>query len=144
MLKFAIELSFERLIIFMQKAFEFMHFYSFKGPRHENLGKGPEKRHRIVKGMELECNRSYSPAYMTNKIRRRPKSPRKLSLVKFDHSSLPRRYWQKYPFRADRVLIFIGEISNMKGHCIVADYKTGRLYSGYHTNNFVELRQDET
>jgi hypothetical protein len=31
----------------------------------------------------------------------------------------------------------------MLGHCVVADHKTGRVYSGYHTENFVELSEDE-
>ncbi|MCD0460144.1 hypothetical protein [Roseiconus lacunae] len=42
-----------------------------------------------------------------------------------------------------RTYIFFGEIPNMRGHCVVADHQTGQLYSGYHTENFVELTEDE-
>lgn len=31
----------------------------------------------------------------------------------------------------------------MGGHCVVADHRTGQIYSGYHTENFVELTDDE-
>jgi len=48
------------------------------------------------------------------------------------------------PFRHGQTLIFFGEIPNMPGHCIVADHKTGKLYSGYHTDRFVEIPDDET
>jgi hypothetical protein len=37
----------------------------------------------------------------------------------------------------------LGEIDQMDGHCVVADIKTGQIYSCYHTENFVELSEDE-
>jgi hypothetical protein len=40
--------------------------------------------------------------------------------------------------------VFFGEIPNMPGHCIVADYETGKIHSGYHTDNFIELGEEET
>lgn len=72
------------------------------------------------------------------------KLPRKLSLVRFDAASLPRGFRRKYPFRTGRVYVFLGEIPNMPGHCLVADERTGRLYSGYHSDLFVELTEHET
>ena len=72
------------------------------------------------------------------------KRPRKLSLVRFDASVLPLATRRKYPFRAGRAYIFLGEIANMPGHCVVADHSSGKLYSGYHTENFVEFTPDET
>lgn len=74
---------------------------------------------------------------------KKTKIPRKMSIVKFDFDHLPRKFHAKYPFKSNRVYIFLGEISNMSGHCVVADHKTGRIYSGYHTENFVELAEDE-
>ena len=71
------------------------------------------------------------------------KIPRKLSLVRFDFEKVPKGFDRKYPFKRDRVYIFLGEIVQMPGHCVVADHQTGRLYSGYHTENFVELTDDE-
>jgi hypothetical protein len=69
--------------------------------------------------------------------------PRKLSLVKFDASRLPPGSRRKYPFRAGAAYVFFGEIPNMPGHCVVGDHHSGRIYSGYHTDNFVEHREEE-
>jgi len=71
------------------------------------------------------------------------KIPRKLSLVRFDVTALPKSYRRKYPFQAKRTYVFFGEIPNMPGHCVVADHRTGQIYSGYHTEHFVELTEDE-
>ena len=72
------------------------------------------------------------------------KIPRKLSLVRFDAASLPRGFCGKYPFRASRAYVFLGEIPNMPGHCVVADTQSGRIFSGYHTEQFIEIPADET
>lgn len=71
------------------------------------------------------------------------KKPRKLSLVVFDFVGLPEGYDLLYPFVENQVLLFLGEIPNMKGHCVVVDNKTGQLYSGYHTEDFRELTEEE-
>ena len=71
------------------------------------------------------------------------KTPRKLSLVRFDAARLPRGFRRKYPFRAGVAYVFLGEIPNMPGHCVVADHKSGQIHSGYHTDHFVELGKDE-
>jgi hypothetical protein len=70
-----------------------------------------------------------------------PKLPRKLSLVVFEppHSTVKK----KYPFRQNQILVFLGEIPNMKGHCIVADIQTGKIHSGYHSKNFREALEEE-
>jgi len=70
-------------------------------------------------------------------------SPRQFSLVRFDFGTLPPEQDAKYPFKRGGVYIFFGEIPNMLGHCVVADHETGRIHSGYHTENFVELTEDE-
>jgi hypothetical protein len=70
--------------------------------------------------------------------------PRSLSLVKFRFESLPIEYHAKYPFVTGRTYIFLGVIPNMPGHCFVADHITGQLHSGYHSENFIELTEDET
>ena len=71
------------------------------------------------------------------------KIPRQYSLVSFDFSSMPSEWHEKYPFKPEGVYVYFGEIPNMKGHCVVADHKTGQIYSGYHIDNFVELDEDE-
>ena len=71
------------------------------------------------------------------------KIPRKLSLVRFDAARVPRASRRQYPFRVRSSYVFLGEIPNMPGHCVVADQQSGRIYSGYHTDHFIELRKDE-
>ncbi len=39
--------------------------------------------------------------------------------------------------------LFLGEIPNMKAHCIVVDVDTGEIHIGHHTNRFKELTEDE-
>ncbi len=51
---------------------------------------------------------------------------------------------RKLPFRRSRSYIFLGEIPNMRGHCVVAEQDSGRIYAGYHTEQFVELTEEET
>jgi hypothetical protein len=67
------------------------------------------------------------------------RAPRELSLVKV----APHANGKRYPFAKDLPLVYLGEIPNMPGHCIVAGSKTGRIYSGYHIEAFVELSRDE-
>ena len=72
-----------------------------------------------------------------------PPIPRQYSLVRFRFDLVPIEYHDKYPFVPDGVYVFFGDIPNMPGHCVVADHKSGRIYSGYHTENFTELPFDE-
>ena len=76
-------------------------------------------------------------------MKRARKTPRKLSLVRFHAEAIDKRYHRKYPFRVGRAYIFFGEIPNMGGPSVVADHVTGQIYSGYHTENFIELTEDE-
>ena len=69
--------------------------------------------------------------------------PRYLSLVRFNLDAVPVEYRAKYPFVDGRPYLFFGEIPNMPGHCVVADHQTGQIYSGYHTENFIELQDDD-
>ncbi len=73
------------------------------------------------------------------------KRPRIHSLVRFSPQIRPKgSESNRYPFRKDEAYIFFGEIPNMPGHCVVGDPKTGRLFAGYHNENFVELKPSET
>jgi len=75
--------------------------------------------------------------------------PRKLSLVKFDEGEgyptppMPKELRKQYPFGRDEHLMFIGEIVNMPGHCVLVR-KNGEVVWGYHTDNFKELTDEET
>jgi hypothetical protein len=70
------------------------------------------------------------------------KEPRQYALVKFDFDSFPEAYrataLRDYPFKEKIRYIYLGEIPNFQGHCIVMD-DNGKHYVGYHTDNFVEL-----
>lgn len=70
-----------------------------------------------------------------------PKNPRKLSLVTF---KLPDpKLKNKYPFHPGQVLVYLGEIPNMKGHCVVADIQTGKIHTGFHIENFCEASEED-
>ena len=64
------------------------------------------------------------------------KIPRKYSLVKVIDETMKERtnLWGS--------IIFLGEIPNMLGHCVIAD-STGAIKCGFHTFDFVELTEDE-
>ena len=36
----------------------------------------------------------------------------------------------------DLFFIYLGEIPNMRGHCVVLGYTSNTVYSGYHIENF--------
>jgi len=74
---------------------------------------------------------------------KKTKIPRQYSLVRWVCKGINPKIKGKYPFKENGIYIFFGEIPNMPGHCIVSDHKTGKIYSGYHTDNFVELTGDE-
>ncbi len=72
--------------------------------------------------------------------------PRRLALVRF----LPRvsaavrgAEAPRYPIKKGAAYIFLGEIPNMPGHCVVADLKSGMVHAGYHTESFTEISSDE-
>ena len=41
-----------------------------------------------------------------------------------------------HKFDKDNWFIYLGEIPNMPGHCVVAGHESGKIYSGYHIDNF--------
>lgn len=65
------------------------------------------------------------------------------TIVKFNYDGLPEEYHNKYPFNSDDIYVYLGDIKQMPEHCIVVDLKTGKIYCGYHTENFIELTEDE-
>ena len=46
-------------------------------------------------------------------------------------------------FKKDNFFIFFGEIPNMKGHCVVCGYESGKIYSGYHIEDFRKANEEE-
>lgn len=72
------------------------------------------------------------------------------TLVKIDYDSFITNNTLKwydehyqYVFPKDCVFIFMGEIKQMPGHCILCNLETGKITAGYHTDLFVELTEDE-
>jgi hypothetical protein len=63
------------------------------------------------------------------------------TLVRFDFDNCPVNFHSGYPFVRDEVLLFLGEVRQMPGHCVVAT-KDGRVVWGYHTENFVISSDD--
>jgi len=71
--------------------------------------------------------------------------PRNNSLVYFDFESLPSGYdTTLYPFKKDYNYIFLGEIPNMPGYCIIVDPITNDFYSKYDINLFKEYLKGES
>ena len=72
-----------------------------------------------------------------------PNMPAKMSVVRFSLEEWEKdKYGDQYPFKDDDHLLFLGEIEGMPGHCAVVN-KRGRTFWGYHTENFVQLTEDE-
>ncbi len=70
--------------------------------------------------------------------------PRQNSLVRFELGDIDPSWLDRYPFDEDGQYVFLGEIPNMPGHCVVADPKTGKVHSGFHIEKFVEVSEGET
>jgi hypothetical protein len=47
------------------------------------------------------------------------------------------------PLKKGQSVLYLGEITNMKGHVIVCTQEDGRIYWGYHPENFRVARDDE-
>jgi hypothetical protein len=61
-------------------------------------------------------------------------------MVKAD--KIPKGYKKHYPWKEGDLLVFVSEILQMPGHCILIDRK-GKLHVGYHTDNFIEPDPEE-
>lgn len=66
----------------------------------------------------------------------RSRIPRRMTLVWLKPSGSRRQY----PFLKENALVFLSEIPNMPGWCVLAGCETGRIYAPYETKNFVELK----
>ena len=92
---------------------------------------------KIKKLKDKVTLRTFKKAFYVNAER----TPRENSLVKFNikPSEIDPRFRKKVPFKQNELYVFLGEIVNMPGHCIVANYKTGKFYFGVHSNYFSEF-----
>lgn len=53
-----------------------------------------------------------------------------------------KKWAAQYPFELGERVLFLGEIKQMPGHCIVVN-KAGRVLWGYHTDDFREPKENE-
>ena len=61
-------------------------------------------------------------------------------IVKVDN--IPEGYEDKYPCKVGDLVLYLGEIANMPGHCaFVTD--DGKVHWGYHTDHFRDATEDE-
>jgi hypothetical protein len=69
--------------------------------------------------------------------------PRNLSWVKL--KKMEEEYYVHYKKKLgkDRFLLFLGEIVNQPGHCVLFDPDKNKHHIGYHTDNFVEMSVEE-
>jgi hypothetical protein len=68
------------------------------------------------------------------------------SFVVFDIDSESKSNYNKYykkTFPEGKVFVFLGEVKQCAGHCILCDLKTGKILGLYHTDNFREATKDE-
>jgi hypothetical protein len=79
-----------------------------------------------------------------NGAMKKRRKPQRLSLVRFEAPWLSPKQRRAYPFKRRGTYLFVGEVANMPGRCVVLDWKANRTYLGYHTENFVQLSEDET
>lgn len=49
---------------------------------------------------------------------------------------------KNYPFKYNEIVLFLGEIKQMPGHCIIVNRK-GKVFWGYHTENFEEPKEED-
>ena len=49
---------------------------------------------------------------------------------------------KEHPIMKEKVFVYLGEIPNMLGHCVVAGHESGRIFSGYHIDNFREIQEE--
>lgn len=64
-------------------------------------------------------------------------------LVRFDFDKLPAEFHSQYPFTRKDVFVYLGDIVQMPGHCIVVRTKDNQIFTCYHTDNFLALTGNE-
>lgn len=47
-----------------------------------------------------------------------------------------------HPIMKEKAFIYFGEIPNMSGHCVVSGHESGRVFSGFHIENFQEIIEE--
>ena len=66
-----------------------------------------------------------------------------MTLVKFNFKDTPVIYHKQYPFSEVDRFVYLGDIKQMPGHCVIVNTKTGQMHCCYHTSNFIEVPEEE-
>ena len=69
--------------------------------------------------------------------------PSKFPLVKFDFDNCPKEQHKYYKSLKGRTFILFGDIKQQPQHCILLDIKTKQFELFWHTDQFIELTEDE-
>jgi hypothetical protein len=72
---------------------------------------------------------------------------RQYALVKLTelYSKFLKRDYPNHPLLDTPVFIYLGEIPNMRDHCVVAEYRgKNRVLAGYHLEVFEEVSENDT
>lgn len=82
---------------------------------------------------------------MKNKHLKYPMDIRPLSWVKLNTSWMTKEQIEGYieVFGRADFLLYMGEIPNQRGHCVIFNQDTGKMHVGYHIENFVEMTEEE-
>ena len=70
---------------------------------------------------------------------------RQYAFVVFDKESCGTDMYEKHYKEKfeNKLFIFLGEIPNAPGHCVLADLDTGKIEGMWHTDNFREATEEE-
>lgn len=63
-------------------------------------------------------------------------------IVKFNWANVAKENKNSYPDEFVTPLVYLGEIPNMRDHCILIG-KSGVVYWAYHTEDFITCPEDE-
>lgn len=66
-----------------------------------------------------------------------------LTMCRFDFAGMFPDQHMHYPFTERDVFVYLGDIRQMPGHCVVVRMSDNVVFTAYHTENFVELTEDE-
>ncbi len=72
--------------------------------------------------------------------------PRTPSLVKLEptYKKWLKEHLSDSPLLKEKdTFMFMGEVANMKGHCIVIGMESDTIYKNFHTDDFIELTEEE-
>jgi len=79
-----------------------------------------------------------------NEAARRQRRMKPMTIVKFNYDGRLYEPLIKYykDIFGDGLWVFLGELTNMEGHGVYANYETGNIVCGYHIDDFEEYKDE--